>query len=100
MITTYKAAAGTTHIGRSWVFEDCVFSNFDSRSTVGTNCNEVFHIKTAGASWPVLLKGCAAFGYDRWTDQSANYQVKGNMPVADDGGGLCIQLDETVAGGG
>ena len=99
MLTTYKATAGTTHIGRAWLFDDCVFTNFDSQSTVGTNCNEVFHIKAAGASWPVLLRNCAAYGYDRWSDQGT-YHIKGTMSVADDGGGLCIQLDETVAGGG
>jgi len=98
MITTYKAAAGTTHIGRAWLFDDCVFTNFDARSTIGTNCNEVFHIKTAGASWPVLLHNCSSYGYDRWSDQGT-YHIKGTMPVADDGGGQCIQLDETVAGG-
>lgn len=98
MITTYKGAAGTTHIGRAWLFDNCKFTNFDERSTIGTNCNEVFHIKAAGASWPVLLHNCSQYGYDRWSDQST-YHIKGTMPVADDGGGQCIQLDETVAGG-
>ena len=98
MVTVYKAAAGTTHIGRGWVFKNCIFNNFDSRTATGTNCNQVFDMHDATGSWPILLHNCSAYGYDRWTDQTA-YVIKGTMPVADDGGGLSIALDETVAGG-
>jgi len=98
MITAYKGAAGSTHIGRGWFWKNCVFNNFDQSSTVGTNCNEVFSLQDATGSWPMMLHNCSAYGYDRWTDQTA-YVLKGTMPVADDGGGLDIRLDQTVAGG-
>ena len=60
--------------------------------------NEVFRGNDTTAWWPIYLKDTAAYGYDRWTDNT-QYDIFGNMPVADDGGGLAIELDETVAGG-
>jgi hypothetical protein len=88
------AAPSGTSIGRGWVFDNCQFFNF---STNATAMNQVFY---AGASgWqPIVMHNSCAHGYDRWTDKDT-YQVFGNMPVADDGGGLTISLDQTVAGG-
>jgi len=101
MITVYKGAAGTTHIGRGWVFDSCIFNNWDGRSGEGTNCNQVFELDASSGhqtAWPILLHRCSAYGYDRWTDYE-NVHIKGTMPIADDGGGLSITLDQTVAGG-
>jgi len=98
-VTVYKAAAGSTHIGRGWLWDNVVFTNFDARTGTGTNVNEVFMLHDAAGAWPQLLHQCSAFGYDRWTDESSNYNIVGTMPVADDGGGLGINLDQTVAGG-
>jgi len=98
-VTVYKGAAGSTHIGRTWMWDNCLFANFDSRTGSGTNCNEVFCLHDAAGAWPQLMHNCSAYGYDRWTDESTNYNIKGTMPVADDGGGLAIALDQTVAGG-
>jgi len=92
------ATQDSGYIGRSWVFERCIFNNFfGTGAKPGTFCNQVFYI-TDDYYWPILLRDCAAFGYDRWTDESQAL-IYGTMPVADDGGGLGISLDETVAGG-
>ena len=99
-VTCYKGAAGSTHIGRTWIWDNCIFTNFDSQTGPGTNLNEVFCLHDAAGAWPQLMHNCSAYGYDRWTDESTNYNIKGTMPIADDGGGLCIALDQTVAGGG
>ncbi len=51
-------------------------------------------------SWTqIVLKNCHSHGIDRWTDHTVDY-IYGTMPIADDGGGQSIALDETVAGTG
>jgi len=91
--------SGSSYIGRSWVFDNCIFSNFYQGAGIN-NVNEVFHITTSTQYWPVYLKDCYAHGYDRWTDEEDHYYICGNMAQADDGGGLDIQLDTTVGGAG
>lgn len=89
------AVASGTGIGRGWEFVNCRFTNF---SDAATQMNQVFYGPSTSAWWPVHLHNCYAHGYDRWTDETS-YRIFGTMPVADDGGGLAIALDETVAGG-
>lgn len=90
------AAPAANDVGRGWIFNNCTFHNFADDDT---QMNQVFYGGAASAyPWPVILHNCMAQGYDRWTDNT-DYHIYGNMPVADDGGGLAISLDETVAGG-
>lgn len=98
MITVEKGAAGTTHIGRGWVFDDCVFSNWggDSHTTV----NEVFDLDSASGhqtTKQLLIRNCSAIGFDEWTDNDAHVLVYGTMAESVDGGGLVKQLTDTVA---
>ena len=90
------AVATGTGIGRGWEFKNCIFSNF---SSTPTQMNQVFYGPSTAAWWPIYLHHCSAYGFDRWTDETS-YRVFGTMPIADDGGGLEISLDQTVAGGG
>lgn len=90
------AVASGTGIGRGWEFRDCRFLNF---SDAATQMNQVFYGPTTTAWWPVHLHNCYSQGYDRWTDETS-YRIFGTMPIADDGGGQAIALDETVAGAG
>ena len=89
------AVATGTGIGRGWLFNNCHFANF---SATATEMNHVFYAPSASGWWPVAMMNCMASGYSRWTDLT-DYRIFGNMPIADDGGGLEISLDHTVAGG-
>lgn len=101
MITTYKGAAGTTHIGRGWVFDDCVFSNWGGDQSIGgTEVDQVFDLNSASGQincWPITLHNCSAQGYDEWTDCDSTGFIAGTMPQANDGGGLAIQLTDDEA---
>ena len=92
MITTYKGAAGASHVGRGWVFDNCIFNNWN---ITNTDCNEVFNGDTTG--WlRIQLHNCSAYGYHEWSDQDTA-QIVGTMPEAVDGGGLAKQLTDAVA---
>lgn len=101
MITTYLGAAGTTHIGRGWVFDNCVFSNWGGDGSIGgTEVTQVFDLDAASGQincWPIILHNCSAQGYDEWTDCDLTGFIAGTMPQADDGGGLAIQLTDDEA---
>lgn len=100
MITVYKGAAGTTHIGRGWVWKNCVFSHWGGATIPGTACNQVFELDaTSGhlTAFPIVLHNCTAYGYDEWCDSDTNVRVYGTMPESVDGGGLVKQLIDTVA---
>ena len=101
MITVYKGAAGTTHIGRGWVWKNCVFHNWGgSNAGSPTTLNQVFELDATsghGTTYPILLHNCSAIGFDEWTDNDSPVKVYGTMPEAVDGGGLVKQLTDTVA---
>uniref|UniRef100_A0A6H1ZX65 Pectate lyase n=1 Tax=viral metagenome TaxID=1070528 RepID=A0A6H1ZX65_9ZZZZ len=83
-------------IGRGWIFDGCMFYNYGT-----TNLNQCFasSVNDTTHSWTdIVLKDCFSKGIDKWTDHTVDL-VYGNMPIADDGGGQAISLDETVAGG-
>lgn len=85
-------------VGRDVRFKRCSFNNFASNAT---NNNQVFcaEVNDTTHSWTqIILEDCHSHGFDRWTDHSVDF-IYGTMPVADDGGGQSIALDETVAGG-
>ena len=97
MITTYKGAAGTTHIGRGWVFDNCIFHNWGGDgSASGTEMNQVFDLDADSGTitnWPINLHNCSAFGYDEWSDEDRRI-IRGTMPYAGLGGGLDVQLTD------
>ena len=89
-VTAAAVAVPTgTFIGRSWLFERCSFIN--SNPDFGTNCNQVFYLEPTGLQKDIiLLKDCAAFGYDAWDDAS-NANILSDMAVPAVTGGLGIE---------
>lgn len=51
---------------RTWLFEDCIFTNFSNGNT--TEMTRVFYT-AGGRAHMILLKDCLSMGYARWTDQ-------------------------------
>jgi hypothetical protein len=81
--------------GRGWVFEKCIFRNWNDDDE---NLNQVFNI-AAGAQnqkRSILLKDCAAYGFDEWQDIDTTI-VLSNMGVATAGGGLHIEPTATIS---
>jgi hypothetical protein len=100
MITVYNGAAGSTHIGRGWVFDNCIFNNFDDSSTAGTDLNQVFDLDVAsghGTAEPIILHNCTAHGFTEWTACDSNGVIAGAMPYYGAGGGLTGQLTDNNA---
>lgn len=82
-------------VGRDCIFDGCHFNNYGA-----ANLNQCFasSVNDTTHSWTqIILKNCHSHGIDKWTDNTTDL-VYGTMPVADDGGGQSISLDETVAG--
>jgi len=73
---------------RTWLFEDCVFTNFSSGLT--TTMTQVFEDNLSGAH-QIVLKDCVAQGYARWqtADQGANW-FGTNQANAGTGGGIVL----------
>ena len=98
MVTVYKGAAGTTHIGRGWVFDNCTFMNFAGVTGETQELTRVFYIENPAGDnscLPILLKDCSAFGFHTWNDYSASTRIWGTMPGYDDSGGLACRMDDT-----
>ena len=97
MVTTYKAAAGTTHIGRGWIFDDCKFMNFAGTTGLTAEMVEVFYMQNpAGQNscLPVLLHNCSSQGYNKWSQWDAVTRIFGTMAAYDDSGGLACRMDD------
>lgn len=71
-------------IGRSWLFENCHFSNFYDETTLLT---QVFYTVTGTQKFTIQLKNCSAAGYDEWQTGDFNVVVA-DMPITGQGGGL------------
>ena len=79
--------AATNCIGRDWLFDDCVFSNWDD----GTSnvLNQAF-CQAAGVTaqnFAVHLHNCSLFGVDEWQDDDSQV-VWASMPVSSTSGGI------------
>jgi hypothetical protein len=94
MVTVLKGAAGSTHIGRGWIWDNCVF--FNHNNTDQSDLNEVFYSDDGAGFWAQNLHNCSAFGFAEWSTNDTTI-VRGTMPEAVDGGGLEKQLTDTVA---
>jgi len=96
MVTVYKGAAGTTHVGRGWEFDNCTFHNHAGTTGETTELTKVFYIENPAGDnscLPVLLKDCSAHGFDKWCDRT-NTRIWGTMPKYDDSGGLSCRMDD------
>lgn len=75
--------------GRSWVFDNTVFTNFDSSGGGALNLNQAF-LTLNSQKDIVLLHHCAAYGIDAWSD-GAYETILSDMAVPAVTGGLGIE---------
>jgi len=85
------AVPTNTFIGRSWLFDNCHFSNFYDGST---NLNQVFYTVTGTQKKTIQLKNCSMVGFDSWQDGDFEV-VFGDAPIADVAGGKMLEPSET-----
>lgn len=78
-------------IGRSWVMDQCHFSNFYDGST---NLNQVFYTVTGTQKKAIQLRNCSMSGFDSWQDGTFEL-IFGDMPIAEKSGGRMLEMSET-----
>ena len=79
------------HLGRGWVFDDCLFGHFDSAGANET-INQVFYTVTGMHNHAIELKNCSSFGAAEW--QAGNFGVVfATMPDVQATGGIGAEAD-------
>ena len=86
------AVPTNTFIGRGWVFDNCIFSNFYDGVTL---LNQVFYTVTGTQQFTIQLHRCTAIGFTEW--QTGDFSVVvADMPITGLGGGLMRQPTAAV----
>lgn len=81
--------ANNTAIDRTWLFDDCAFSNFSSGAFSYPLTRGIYF--GSSDSWSILLKDCIANGIVLWTNQGYSKHLIGtNQPNAGTKGGMVI----------
>ncbi len=79
-------------IGRSWLFDNCHFSNFYDGTTL---LNQVFYTVTGTQQFTIQLKNCSSAGFTEW--QTGDFSVVvSDMPITGLGGGQMRQPTASV----
>ena len=89
----FVSAVGANVVGRGWVFDNCVFNNYTS----GTTMNQAFYQSASNSIGDrgIMLKDCIlnTKGCDAWQD--SNYgNIYGNQPLSAATGGLVIEVSD------
>ena len=96
--TVTSAMVAIPHVlatDRFHLFNRCVFTNFSVNW--GIRLNQVFYNAGAMQTTDILLKDCAAYGFDEWQDSDLGTMYESNMPVATVGGGLAKEPTAVVS---
>lgn len=86
-------------VGRDLIFERCLFTNFYSNYAAELATVFVYEAGQAVHTTNIVLVDCTAMGFNKWQNINQTDQISGNMPDADDGGGLTTQLSDAAAAG-
>jgi len=89
----FMSVVGSNVVGRGWVFDNCVFNNY----TTGTTMNQAFYQSASNSIGDrgVMLKDCIlnTKGCDAWQD--SNYgNIYGNQPLSAATGGLVVEVSD------
>jgi len=90
----FVSIVGNNVLGRGWVFDNCVFNNY----TTGTTMNQAFYESASNSAddRTILLKSCIlnTNGCDAWQDDN-NDTVHGDMAIANAAGGLSAEISDS-----
>lgn len=89
----FVSVVGNNVLGRGWTFDNCVFNNY----TTGTTMNQAFYMSASNSVYDrsIILKDCIlnTKGCDCWQDQDYG-NIHGNQPATATTGGLSAEVSE------